>query len=398
MEKKDIAEKYKRIYAAVDLDAIRYNMEQMKKNSAPGTGIMGVVKTDGYGHGAVPIARELESLDYMYGFATATAEEALILRKSGIYKPILVLGYVFPDFYEEMIAHDIRLTVFRPDMARQLAETAKRLGRKAAVHLKVDTGMSRIGVRPDGEGLELAKEILHLPELILEGIFTHFARSDEKDKSFTERQLLLFRQFTLLIKEETGYQVPICHCSNSAAILEMREADLDAVRAGIALYGLWPSAETARDGVSLKPAMEIKSRIIYVKKVEQGTPISYGGTFVAPKEMRVATIPVGYGDGYPRGLSGKGYVLVHGKRAPILGKVCMDQFMADVTDIPETAEDDPVTLAGRDGREEITLEELGELSGRFNYELACCIGKRVPRIYLKSGEIVGTKDYFQDFE
>ncbi len=395
---KEILAKYKRIYAAVDLDAIRYNLEQMQKKIAPGTKIMGVVKTDGYGHGAVPIARELEPLDYMYGFATATAEEAVILRKSGIQKPILVLGYVFPDFYEEMIEKDIRLTVFRPDMVRQLAESAKGLCRKANVHLKVDTGMSRIGVRPDEEGVELAKEILSMPELVLEGIFTHFARSDEKDKSYTEKQLLLFRQFTDRIKEETGYQAPVCHCSNSAAILEMREADLDAVRAGIALYGLWPSAEVTGDTVSLKPAMELKSRIIFVKEVGAGTPVSYGGTFVAPKEMRVATIPVGYGDGYPRGLSGKGYVLVHGKRAPILGKVCMDQFMADVTDIPETAEGDSVTLAGRDGREEITLEELGELSGRFNYELACCIGKRVPRIYLKSGKVVGTKDYFQDFE
>ncbi len=393
-----IPEKYSRIYATVDLDAVRFNMDGMKGNIAPETKIMAVIKADGYGHGAVPIAKELEPLDYLAGFAVATAEEALILRKCGIRKPVLVLGYTFPDSYEEMIDYEIRPAVFRPDTIEQLSACAGRLNKKAKVHIKVDTGMSRIGIRPDGEGMELVRKVLDASGLELEGIFTHFARADERDKSAAEGQLTCFRQFINRVEKETGYRVPVCHCSNSAGIIEMREADMDMVRAGIILYGLWPSEEVAKDILPLRPVMEVKSRIVYIKEIEEGTPVSYGGTFTAKRKTRVATIPAGYGDGYPRGLSGKGSILVRGKRAPILGRICMDQFMADVTDIPEAAEGDMVTLIGRDGDGQIAMEELGELSGRFNYELACCIGKRVPRIYLKSGRIVGTKDYFQDFE
>lgn len=400
-------EKYSRVCATVDLDAIRFNMDSMKANIAPETKIVGVIKTDGYGHGAVPIAKELEPLDYMFGFATATAEEAMILRRCGIRKPIIILGYTFPYSYRDMIDNDIRLTVFRDDMAQQLSKCAaepeidrdrKNDVKKAKIHIKVDTGMSRIGIRPDEEGIAFVKRALHLPGIEVEGIFTHFAKADELDKTNAEEQIRSFKEFIARTEEETGYKIPVCHCSNSAGIVELKEANMDIVRAGITLYGLWPSGEVAKDIVKLRPAMELKSRIVYVKEVEPGTPVSYGGTFVAERRTRVATIPVGYGDGYPRGLSNKGYVLLHGRKAPVIGRVCMDQFMIDVTDIPEAAEGDEVTLIGRDKENCITMEEMGELSGRFNYELACCIGKRVPRIYLKSGKIVGTKDYFHDFE
>lgn len=400
-------EKYSRVYATVDLDAIRFNMDSMKANIAPETKIVGVIKTDGYGHGAVPIAKELEPLDYMFGFATATAEEAMILRNCGIRKPIMILGYTFPYSYRDMIDNDIRLTVFRDDMAQQLSEcmTEPEIDRdgkndikKAKIHIKVDTGMSRIGIRPDEEGIAFVKRMLHLPGIEVEGIFTHFAKADELDKTNAEEQIRSFKEFIARTEAETGYKIPVCHCSNSAGIVELKEANMDVVRAGITLYGLWPSGEVAKDIVKLRPAMELKSRIVYVKEVEPGTAVSYGGTFVAERRTRVATIPVGYGDGYPRGLSNKGYVLLHGRKAPVIGRVCMDQFMIDVTDIGEAAEGDEVTLIGRDKENCITMEELGELSGRFNYELACCIGKRVPRIYLKSGKIVGTKDYFHDFE
>ncbi len=389
--------KYGRVYASVDLDAIRFNMESMRRNLSPETKIMPVIKTDGYGHGAVPIAKELEPMEVTAGFAVASAEEALMLRRGGICKPVLVLGYAFPYFYEDMVKENIRQAVFRPDTVEQLSACAGRLGRTAFVHVKVDTGMSRIGISPDREGLAFVKKVLETPGLVLEGIFTHFARADEKDKTAAECQLHTFRRFLRMVEEETGYRIPVRHCSNSAGIVEMGEANMDMVRAGITLYGLWPSPEVARDIISLKPAMEIKSRIVFLKEIGAGTPVSYGGTFVAERTMRVATVPVGYGDGYPRGLSGKGYVLVHGKKAPVLGRVCMDQFMVDVTDIPEAAAGDAVTLAGRDGELQITMEELGELSGRFPYELACCIGKRVPRIYLKEGKVTGTKDYFHDF-
>lgn len=200
-----------------------------------------------------------------------------------------------------------------------------------------------------------------------------------------------------MIKDRTGKEIPVKHCSNSAGIIELPGANMDVVRAGITLYGLWPSGQVRKDIVTLTPALSLYSHIVYIKEIEKGTPVSYGGTFTADKKMRIATIPVGYGDGYARGLSGKGYVLLHGKRAPVLGRVCMDQFMVDVSDIPEAAKGDKVTLIGEDGEERITMEELGDISGRFNYEFACDLGKRVPRVYTKGGKILYTKDYYQDF-
>lgn len=390
-------ENYQRVYATVDLDAVCYNMEQMHNNLSSGTKMIGVIKTDGYGHGAVPIGRELEKLDYVWGYATATAEEALILRHAGLQKPILILGYTFPYCYEELIRQDIRQTVFRQDTLEELSSCARRLGKRARVHVKVDTGMSRVGIRPDESGTAYVERALHTEGVEIEGIFTHFARADETDKSTACKQLKQMRQFTAEVEEKLGFSIPMKHCSNSAGIIEMPEANMDAVRAGITLYGLWPSEEVARDIVPLRPVLSLKSRIVYVKEVEAGVPVSYGGTYVTEKRMRIATIPVGYGDGYPRGLSGKGSVLIRGKRAPILGRVCMDQFMVSVDQIPEAAMGDEVTLIGADGAECITMEELGGLSGRFNYELACGLGKRIPRIYLKDGHIISVKDYYDDY-
>lgn len=395
-------EDYQRVYAQVDLDAIRENMEHMNANIKADTKIIGVIKTDGYGHGAVPIAKELAPLDYMFGFAVATAEEAFLLRKAGIQKPILILGYTFPYSYEKLIEEGIRMTVFREDTLSELAQTVRNLAekgidKKAKIHIKVDTGMSRIGVRPDKEGLDFFKKALALPEIETEGIFTHFARADEADKEAAYHQLKIFADFTEEAEKETGFRIPVKHCSNSAGIIELPEANMDVVRAGITLYGLWPSKEVRKDIVALQPALSLYSHIVYCKEIEPDTEVSYGGTFRAEKKMRIATVPVGYGDGYPRGLSGKGFVLVKGQKAPILGRVCMDQFMIDISGIPEAKEGDKVTLIGRDKKEEITMELLGELSGRFNYELACDLGKRVPRVYIKNGEILATKDYYEDF-
>lgn len=387
-------EQYRRVYAAVDLSAILYNMERMKEHIAPDTKMMGVIKTDGYGHGAVPIGRELEGLSYVFGYAVATAEEALTLRQAGLEKPILILGYTFPYCYEELIGQEIRQAVFREDTLKALNACAGKLGKKAKVHVKVDTGMSRIGIRPDGEGLSFIKKAYSLPGIEVEGIFTHFARADERDKTAARAQLSTFCSFVEEAEKLTGTVIPVKHCSNSAGILELPEANLSLVRAGITLYGLSPSEEVPREVLSLKPALSLKSHLVYVKEVGAGTPVSYGGTFVAEKRMRIATVPVGYGDGYPRSLSGKGYVLIRGRHAPILGRVCMDQFMVDVSAIPEAAEEDEVTLIGKDGAEEITMEELGALSGRFNYELACDLGKRIPRIYLKEGRVVSSSDSF----
>ncbi len=392
----EFKESYQRVCATVNLDAIRYNMEQMKQNIAPETKIIAVIKTDGYGHGAIPIAKELEPLAYVFGYATATVEEAMCLRKAGLHKPILILGYTYPYCYENLIKEEIRATVFREDMLEELAACAKKLGKKAKVHIKVDTGMARIGISPDAAGMAYVEKVLSYDMLELEGIFTHFARADETDKTSAKEQLDRFSHFIEEIESRLHYTIPVKHCSNSAGIIELKEANMDVVRAGISLYGLWPSEEVRQDIISLKPALELKSHIVYIKEVEAGTPISYGGTYVTEKKMKIATIPVGYGDGYPRGLSNKGYILIHGKKAPILGRVCMDQFMVSVDDIPEAKEGDIVTLIGTEKDQSITMEQLGELSGRFNYELACDLSKRIPRVYYKEKQIVAAKDCFED--
>lgn len=395
-ESQELAQ-YARGYVTVDLDAIVSNMHHMKANLAEQTKMMGVIKTDGYGHGAVPIVRQLEKLDFVFGYAVATPEEAQLLRRAGMKRPILILGYTFPYCYEKLVEEQIRPAVFRYDALQQLGETAEKLGKSLPIHIKVDTGMNRIGIRPDEAGLAFVKKALETPGIVVEGIFTHFARADEADKTAANQQLDKFKNFCEEIREKLGVRIPIQHCSNSAGIVEMKDANMDMVRAGITLYGLWPSDEVRQDIVELTPALSWYTHISYIKTVEPGNAVSYGGTFTVEKPMRIATIPVGYGDGYPRGLSGKGYVLLNGKKAPILGRVCMDQFMVDVTEIPEAEEGELVTLLGWDGEEHLSMETLGELSGRFNYELACDIGKRMPRVYLQKGEIVETRDCFSAF-
>lgn len=382
---------YQRVAAWVDLDAIEENFEAMKAVLPAGTQIAAVVKANGYGHGAVPVARMIESKDYIWGFAAATIEEALALKDHGIKKPVLVLGYVFPEDYPLLVSRDIRATVFRIDMAQELSEEAVRQKKEVSVHIKLDTGMSRIGFPDTAESLETICQIQKLPGLSLEGMFTHFARADETDKTYADWQLARFLKFREAC-EERGIHFPICHCANSAAIIDMPEASLNLVRAGIAIYGLYPSDEVNRERVVLRPAMELKSHIVHVKEIPAGTQVSYGGIYTAPDTRRIATIPVGYGDGYPRSLSDKGCVLIRGKRAPIRGRVCMDQLMVDVTEIPEAEPGMEVTLFGKDGGETLSMDELTELSGRFNYEFACDLSGRVPRIYLRHGKIAGTAE------
>ncbi len=386
---------YTRVCAKIDLDAILYNMASMHDAIGHDTKIMAVVKTDGYGHGATEIAKTIEPLDYTFGFAVATVEEGVILRNHGITKPILVLGYVFPDEYEVLLLNQLRPAVFTLEMAEELSKEAGRLGVECPVHLKIDTGMNRIGMKVTEESAELVERIAKLPHMILEGIFTHFARADEKDKTAAYEQLRLFQQMIAML-EERGITIPYHHCSNSAGIVEMKEANMDIVRAGITLYGLWPSDEVDKSKISLKPVLSLKSHVAYVKTLEPGESISYGGTYVTTGTEKIATIPVGYGDGYSRGLSNQGYVLIHGKKAPIRGRVCMDQFMVDVTDISDVKIGDEVTLIGKDGAEEITMEEIGAVSGRFNYEFACDLGKRIPRVFYRNDEVVSTRDYFKE--
>lgn len=384
----------RRAYVEVDLDAIRENAEKLSGNLNEGTRLMAVVKADGYGHGSVPVARCLEPYDFCFGFAVATSEEALILRREGITKPVLILGYTFPDAFEKLSQEEVRLTVFRRDSIEPLTAAAKSAGKPVRVHVKVDTGMSRIGIMPDDSGLGLIRELGRAEGIEIEGIFTHFARADESCKEDTNRQFQLFQSFTERVERELGRKIPIKHCANSAAILDLPGMGLSAARAGIALYGVYPSAQVNRGSVQLKPALSLFSTITCVKTITRGTSVSYGGTFTADRDMRVATIPVGYGDGYPRSLSGKGKVLIRGCPAPILGRVCMDQFMVDVSHIPGAAEGEKVVLIGEDGEERLDVEMLGELSGRFPYEFLCDLGMRLPRVYVQGGRVTALQEYF----
>ena len=321
----------------------------------------------------------------------------MILRKAGIQKPILVLGYVFPYVYEQMIQEEIRFTVFREDMLEEIEMEAAKQKKTAFVHIKVDTGMSRIGIFPNEAGIQFVSKVLKAKNIKLEGVFTHFAKADYEDKNDAYKQYSIFNSFCSVLEKELDFHIPIKHCANSAAALEMPQTHMDIVRAGIAMYGLWPSEEIQKEGCDLRPAFSLHSQIVYLKTLDAGCEISYGGTYKTSKPAKVATIPVGYGDGYPRTLSNIGYVLIHGKKAPILGKVCMDQFMADVTEIADVKEGDEVVLIGRCEEEEITMETLGNLANRFNYELVSVIGKRVPRIYYKNNVECYAKDYFNDY-
>ncbi len=387
---------YERVCASVNLDAIINNINLIYKNQGKSMKIIAVVKSDGYGHGALPIARCLEEKDYIHGFATATAEEALILRRCGIKKPIMILGYTFPYAYEDMIREDIAFTVFRKDMADEISALAVSLGKEAKVHIKVDTGMHRIGIRPDEEGLDFVKHVLAMPGILAEGIFTHLANADTEDKTDAYGQVELFKKFIQTIEAECAYSFPVRHCFNSAGLMEMKDDSFNVGRVGISMYGVWPSDEMKKELIDLQPALSLHSKIVYIKDLPKDSPISYGGTFVTDKKTRVATVPVGYGDGYPRGLSNCGSVIIRGVRCPILGRVCMDQFMVDISALPDVKEGEKVTLIGVDGNEQITVEQLCDLYGGFRYEMICDIGKRVPKEYYLGGERIYSKDYHND--
>lgn len=384
---------YQRVYAKIDLDAVVNNLEEIHGAIKEDTKVIAVIKTDGYGHGAVPIAEEIEKLPYLWGFAVATSQEGIVLRKHGIKKPILILGHSFEEEFEQIVSWELQPAIFTYPSAQALSRVCEKLEKEAKIHIKIDTGMSRIGYQVTEENADEIAKIRELPGVKIEGVFTHFAKADELDKTHVTGQLTLYRKMLQML-EERGVEIPLKHCSNSAGIMDLPEANLDAVRAGIILYGLLPSDEVQKERLALKPVLELKSKVVYLKTLEPGRTISYGGTYEVKTEQKIATIPVGYGDGYPRSLSNLGYVLIRGKKAPICGRVCMDQFMVDVTEISDVQEGDVVTLVGRDGEETLSMEYLGELSKRFNYEFACDLGKRIPRVFYRDGKIVDTQDNF----
>lgn len=385
--------KYYRVYAEINLDAIVKNVDNLMALTKENTGALAVVKADGYGHGDVAVAKAVAQK--VTGYAVATLDEAVNLRENGVKKPILVLGYVDPYEFDILVSHEITATVFDVETAQLLADAARVQKKQAHCHIKVDTGMRRIGLEPDENGIAIVKQITALKELSADGIFTHFAASDETDKTSAEHQFKLFTDFTGRLEKE-GIHFTYRHCANSAAVIDMPQVDLDMVRLGIAMYGMYPSDEVKKENVELFPALDLKSHITMVKEIPAGEKVSYGGTFTTTRTTKLATVSVGYGDGYPRALSSKGYVLVRGQKAPIVGRVCMDQMMVDVTDIENVTRADIVTLIGKDGDAEITVEEIAALAGTFNYEFVCDLGKRIPRSYYLNGEYIGTHDCFRE--
>ncbi len=384
---------YQRVVAEINLDAIEHNLASIRHHIPSSTKVCSVIKADGYGHGAIPLAKTLVDLG-VDTFAVATCDEAMRLRKNGIDQMLLVLGYTTEADLVDIVHHSITQTIFRMDMAEKLSKVAVQVGKVAHVHILLDTGMGRLGFMPTEETVQLVKDIKQLPFISMDGVYSHFARADELDKSVCEKQYSKYQWFVERLKEE-GLSDICLHLSNSATVIDLPKANYDMVRVGIATYGLYPSEEVMKDVVELRPVLSLKSHVILVKDVPVGQPISYGGTFVTKRTSKIATIPVGYGDGYPRALSSKGDVLIRGKRAPIIGRVCMDLLMVDVTDIEGVQNEDDVVLIGRSGKEQITVEEIAGHMGTINYEVVCQLGKRIPRVYIKQGEPVRSIDYFQ---
>ena len=374
-------------YLAIDLDVIDENFAAVRQKCH--SKILTIVKADAYGFGAVPMAKYLESRSDFFGVAYVS--EAVELRRAGITIPILILGHTPRSAYPELIRQKIRPAIFRLDDARALSEEAVRQGVTTPIHFAIDTGMSRIGFQADEEGADLCAQVAKLPGLHIEGLFSHYATADEADLRRAEAQGKRLDAFLELLKERK-VEIPIVHMSNSAALMNFSK-QYNMVRAGVVIHGIYPSSDTEPAKLPIKPALSWHSRITLLKTLPAGREIGYGGTYTTTKNTRVATVPVGYADGYRRGLTGKFYVLIHGKRAPILGRVCMDQIMVDVTDIPEAQMDDPVVLIGRSGNEEITMYDISRAAGVVHYEFMCSLHHRMPRYYVRGGKVVDTLHY-----
>ena len=382
--------KFDNTQVIIDLDIIAANFRSIREKV--GVPVLAVVKADGYGHGAVQVARQLHNACDFFGVSSML--EALELRNAGITTPILILGQIPPSAFATAIREGIRPSIFRYEDALALSETAQKLGLEAPFHLVVDTGMSRIGFQVTEAEADVCAEISRLPGIVTEGLFSHFATADSEDLTKAKLQAERFEKFDKMLKAR-GVQVKIRHMDNSAGIVNFSN-HYELVRAGIVIYGMYPSSQVNTEGLQLQPALSWSSRVTHVKTLEAGREISYGGDYVTTKPTVVATVPVGYADGYRRSLSGKFYVLIHGEKAPILGRICMDQLMVDVTGIPNVSVGDRVVLIGKDGERIITMEEIAAVADSFNYEFVCGISRRVPRYYLQKGEIVHQVHYLLD--
>ena len=379
------------VWAEVDLEDIAHNVRELRRITSPDSCLMAVVKANAYGHGLVEVAgKALESGAQALGVARAS--EGIELRKAGFDAPILIFSYTPPDMARELVEFDLTQTVYSYKTAKVLSAAAGSFNKKIRVHLKVDTGMGRLGVLPDcfrasqsSRGVDNAVHevelIARLKNLEINGIYTHFASADSPDKSYTENQLAIFMNFIEQLKN-AGMEFSVKHAANSAAVIDMPETHLDMVRTGISIYGLYTSDNVDKSRINLKPAMELKARIIHLKKVPAGFKISYGITYETQKATTIATVPIGYADGFNRLLSSRGHMLVCGRKAPIIGRVCMDMTMLDVGDIPEVSLEDEVVIFGKQGDASITVDEIASSINTINYEIVSAIADRVPRIYL----------------
>lgn len=384
---------YKRAYAKVDLDAIRHNLIMTRRVIGENTKIAAVVKADGYGHGSVPVSLYIEDIaDF---FCVATLEEGINLRYHGITKPILILACVPRDNYKESVLFDIRESVFTLEQAKNINASAKALNKNISIHIAVDTGMNRIGLKPSEESIYIIEEMGKLKNINIEGIFTHFHSADDKDLTSANEQRKSFTDFVKKLNER-GINPPIVHAANSAGTLNGIATDLDMVRCGISMYGISPLEDVSVDDFDLRPALSLYSTITCIKHIKKGECVSYGATFKADKDMLAATISFGYADGYPRDLSNRGYVLIHDIKCNIIGRICMDQTIVNISAVPQARVGDRVTLLGKSEKNTITIEELTKGSNTFSYEFICGINKRVPRLYFSKGKPIGKKDYIRD--
>ena len=365
----------------IDLDAIRHNIQAVKAKA--GAPVMVIIKADAYGHGAVQLAKHLDDCCAFFGVSSIL--EALELRQAGIQKPMLILGYTPVSSFPEAVRLNIRPAIFHYEDALALSQAAGELGMTAKFHFAVDTGMSRIGFQVTRENADICAKIARLPNLEAEGLFSHFATADCADLTRAKRQAERFACFDRMLKER-GVVIPLRHLDNSAGLMNFG-CEYEMVRSGIVTYGMYPSDEVDPGLLELRPALRWETRIVHINLLEPGREIGYGGTYTTTHLTRVATLPVGYADGYRRNLSGRFYVLIRGKKAPILGRICMDQMMVDITDIPDARLGDPVVLVGKDGEEQITVEQIAAQGDSFNYEFVCGISRRVPRVYTLGGRV-----------
>lgn len=382
------------VWAEVNLDNLAHNIKEVRKHTRKEALVTAVVKANGYGHGSVDIAKIFldNGADRL---AVAILTEAIELRKANISEPILILGYTPRSQYEKVIQYNLTQTIYSYEDAKVLSEKAKELGKKATAHIKIDSGMGRLGFLAVDTAMEEILKIKELPNLYIEGIYTHFAKADESDKSHTKEQFTKFSNIVERLEDE-GLKIPIKHVSNSASIIDLPEYNLDMVRAGIMLYGFYPSDEVNKKEIKLKPAMTLKAKISHIKTVPEGTGISYGQIFITEKQSKIATIPIGYADGFTRLLTGKSEVYLKGKRAKIVGKICMDQCMIDVTHIPDVNIEDEVVLFGYGEEGYSHVDEIGKKIGTINYEIVCMVSRRVPRVYISQGKVVKINDYLLD--